>query len=106
MLKKLETLNSKAVRKWMIDNEIPQWEFARLLDMTEPYLSQMLNGRVPLTGAALLRFHDVTSIPYDELRSAEPPKLSGKKKQQKPKPPKRPGRPPAPPKNARKRGVS
>jgi transcriptional regulator with XRE-family HTH domain len=43
-------------------------ELARILDITHPLLSKIRNGKQPVTGAVLLRIHEVSGLSIRQLR--------------------------------------
>lgn len=63
-----KTAAENPVRRWLADKGVTQRQLAIDLNVTQPFLNQLLNGHYPNIGALLLDdLHRVTGLSYQEL---------------------------------------
>lgn len=56
------TLNKKAIQHYLIDHDLTQGDFAKMLYISAPYFSKMLNGRKSIPLSILLSIAEKTEI--------------------------------------------
>lgn len=60
-------LNKKAIQHYLIDHDLTQGDFAKMLYISAPYFSKMLNGRKSIPLKILFSIADKTGIDVHEL---------------------------------------
>lgn len=60
-------LNKKAIQHYLIDHDLTQGDFAKMLYISAPYFSKLLNGRKSISLKILFSIADKTGIDVHEL---------------------------------------
>lgn len=61
------TLNKKAIQHYLIDHDLTQGDFAKMLYISAPYFSKLLNGRKSIPLNILFSIAEETAIDVREL---------------------------------------
>lgn len=60
-------LNKKAIKHYLIDHDLTQGDFAKALDISTSYLSELLNGRKGISLNILFSIAEETAMDIHEL---------------------------------------
>lgn len=60
-------LNKKAIQHYLIDHDLTQGDFAKMLYISAPYFSKLLNGRKSISLKILFSIAEETGIDIHEL---------------------------------------
>lgn len=60
-------LNKKTIQHYLIDHDLTQGDFAKMLYISAPYFSKLLNGRKSIPLKVLFSIADKTGIDVREL---------------------------------------
>lgn len=60
-------LNKKAIQHYLIDHDLTQGDFAKMLYISAPYFSKLLNGRKSISLSILFSIAEETGIDIHEL---------------------------------------
>lgn len=60
-------LNKKAIQHYLIDHDLTQGDFAKMLYISAPYFSKLLNGRKSISPNILFSIAEETTIDVRDL---------------------------------------
>jgi transcriptional regulator with XRE-family HTH domain len=60
------------LQNWMTENEVTQPELARRMDVSQPTISDWLNGKTFPSTKNLIRLAEITEVSLDELVKRDP----------------------------------
>lgn len=60
-------LNKKALQHYLIDHDLTQYDFAKMLGISDSYLSELMNGRKSISLNILFSIAEETAIDVHDL---------------------------------------